>query len=180
MNKSGLSLILSIIGAFTGISGLVLHFYKHYSESVKIKVECSEDRSYFFNKLKEYNSYRTNNQAITYIHIVNKSALPLTLYKVDAFCNHQKIPIKTYEGSKIELSVNENNMNTVKRLLIKEQLKLPLRLEPYDAYNCYIFFPFFVDSSKNSEIIKLTLKTSRKNIKCKVLLSKTYTQYEKV
>lgn len=172
-----LSIILSIIGCITGVTGLLLHFYKFLSERAKIIINFKKSELLFFDKLDSYESYNTTSHCLIYMTTINKSSLPVTIYSIEASCNGKSLYFDKYCSDKLRLlhSINKDGTTSV-CIDLANQYHLPLKLEPYSVYQGHLFIAFFIDSSNKTETIDLIIKTSRKIIKKKCIVSKHTTK----
>ncbi|MCT4564329.1 MAG: hypothetical protein N4A68_08440 [Maledivibacter sp.] len=73
MNGIDLSIILSIIGCITGISGLILHFYRFLLERPNLKIiQPVDDASYYF-PAPSNSHFKTTYHSFMFVTISNRS-----------------------------------------------------------------------------------------------------------
>lgn len=176
MHSMDLPLILSIIGCITGCASLAINFHKFLTEQFKLKIYFGENGNLFFNKIKESNC-KTNFQGIVRINFVNKSSSPVTIYDIETTLNNKSILNRKYEFDEITLISDVFTAKKYKSLVfpMDKQVEFPLRINPFDSYEGYMFFPFFPDTKNKIETIHFTFKTTKKIIhsSCDILKFET-------
>ncbi len=162
-----LTLIFSLIGCVTGCAGLAINFYRFLSEQFKLKVYFGEQDALFFNKLDSLKSYKTNLQGFIRINFVNKSSSPVTIYDIQASINGKPINTRQCELTEINLISEVWSEHRYQTLVfpMDKQIIFPLRIEAYNSYEGYLFIPFFPDTDNETEVLNLTIKTTKKIIK---------------
>ncbi|MDU5211114.1 MAG: hypothetical protein E6441_12320 [Clostridium sp.] len=172
-----LPLTLSLIGCITGCASLAINFHKFLTEQFKLKIYFSENNNIFFGKLKDSNC-KTNFQGIVRINFVNKSSSPVTIYAIETKIDDKTLINRKYEETSITLISEVFTEHKYASLVfpMDKQIELPLRIAPFDSYEGFLFFPFFPDTTNNSEIINFTFKTTKKTIHKKHTLLKFETK----
>ncbi len=171
-----LSIFLSIVGCITGCASLFINFYKFLSERFKLEILFAPKSSFFFDKL-ETSRCLTNYHGVIAINFVNKSSQPVTIYGINSFIKGENLKFDKYNGQNIELitEVFSKERYTTISISMKKQLELPLRLGPYDSFECIIFFPFFPDVNENSAKMDLYIQTTKGKLKTYCYLEKIET-----
>lgn len=179
MPTLNITLLIAIIGCITGISSLLINIIKFLNERVKLKV--------FLNKGIYFNQ-NYSNESLLYDFLgtftfINKSSMPITVYSID-FINTETS--KIYHNQKCHQ--NSINLITCKysdkswstcRILMSNQIKFPLRIDPYDAITTKIYLPRVkIKHSNNSFSFKAIIKTPRKSIKISCTFDKHVAQYK--
>lgn len=177
MRSVDLSLILSIIGCITGCASLAINFHKFLTEQFKLKIYFAENGNLFFDKIKASNC-KTNFQGIIRINFVNKSSSPVTIYNIETALNNEPIINRKCEFDEITLISDVFTDKKYKSLVfpMDKQIDFPLRIDPFDSYEGYMFFPFFPDTENKIETIHFTFKTTKKIIHndCEILKFETH------
>lgn len=160
-----LPLTLSLIGCITGCAGLAINFHKFLTEQFKLKVYFGEGDNIFFGKPKNSNCM-TNFQGIVRINLVNKSSSPVTIYDIETKINNEIIINRKFEETYLTLISEVFTESKYKSIQfpMDKQIEFPLRINPFDSYEGFLFFPFFPDTLNKYEIIDFTFKTTKKTI----------------
>lgn len=162
--NENLPLILSIIGCVTGCAGLLINFYKFLSERTKIKIHRSPEQNIFFDKLPGYETYDTQYQGFISIRIINKSALPITFYKLDIRQRFKQLPCGEYHSDTFNfIGENSPKHKTSSEITVKPAYDFPLRIEPLDVFEGHVFISEFPTLAKDKTYISIKLYSSRKN-----------------
>ncbi|MCD7998964.1 MAG: hypothetical protein LUH21_17220 [Clostridiales bacterium] len=174
--------IIAIIGCVTGCISLGITIFRFLSEQFKLKIKFSKTEDYFFERLKSFPNYNTKYQAAIRVEFINSSSYPLTIIDIIGEVNKTFIRFQEYPESQLRIlkSTNKPNVNLFDPeeylvLPMDKQIILPLRLQPFDAYEGYMFFPFFPDIESEAATVILHIRTARrKKIKkrCLVYLQK--------
>jgi len=165
-----MSLTISIIVA-------ILHLLKYLNERFNIIIEYDKYFCFFIDPI--YTAYGNDNSMVLSVRIVNLSVYPITISKVNMLGG------KSTGGSTAQcpagyiehLSYQYDNGESIVTLNISdEQIKLPLKLNPFEEVYGYFIFPFafaqyFIKSKNHSTKWYVQYSTSRGNkiTKCYIL-----------
>lgn len=163
--KIDLPLVLSLIGCITGCASLAINFHKFLTEQFKLKIYFGEHDNIFFNKI-DNSKCLTNLQGVIRINFVNKSSTPVTIYDIETKINNELLTNRKYEKNEFTLISEVFTEHRYKSLVfpMDKQIEFPLRIDPFDSYEGFLFFPFFPDTINNREVISFTFKTTKKII----------------
>lgn len=178
MQQITVTQIIAIIGCVTGCVSLGITILRFFSEQFKLKIKFSKTEDYFFKRLKAYPNFDTKYQAAIRVEFINSSSYPLTIIDIIGEVNGTFIRFQEYPESQLKLlkSTNKPNVNLVDPeeyivLPMDKQIALPLRLQPFDAYEGYMFFPFFPDVESDTVTVVFRIRTARrKKIKKRCLV----------
>lgn len=151
------------IGCATGLASLIITLRQIWLERFKLKIEFHENENLYFDKLESYKTYRTNLQGVLRVRFINRSALPLTIYSMTVYIDGQGANVETFKDDAIKLCtyINPDGDTELIEIPMDTQVTLPLRLDVYDVFEGFIFLPFYPDTDKASQLVKLTVKTSK-------------------
>lgn len=184
MEKLTLTFYLSIIGAITGISGLLLNFFDYWKTRPRLKAEIIHEKTFFFDKSDEIKpnlskSYRTNRAAVISIEIQNASVHPVTLSKITVSQNSETFSIRNAFSSNMKYNIIQkgDTITSYSEIIFDDPITIPIRLEAYDSTSGTLRLAFLenavLDSNNNIPVV-VSLFTPRKTFKIEVSLSKTH------
>lgn len=159
---------IALIGCITGIASLIISFYKVLGERMRLKIIYNQKTSLWFDKLELYKSCNTKYQGLIDIHIINKSANPITIFKLDLYLGKEKLTTRKFEYDSFKLleTVKDEWHYTEIEFNMASKFDTPLKLEPYCAFHGQIFLPFLPDDiSETAKIIAIFKTTKRTKIK---------------
>lgn len=158
------TLIIAIIGAITGILGLIIQFIEYKKSNVRLKMIIDEKKSFYVPNIDKY--YQCDYSGVVTMKISNCSSLPITIDEAMITCDNRILMYLNCE-KKIK---NEYKLDEDKSIIIKvyKQPILPLRIECYDTIFLSFIFPFF-DEIKEKKF-EFILKTPRKDYKKNIII----------
>ncbi len=158
--------IVAIIGCLTGVASLTLSLIRSWNEKFDVRIHFYESGSVFFHKLNLYSSYKTDYQGLIKVRFENRSSTPITVFSIKATAEGKPIAFQKIEwpGGKQDYLDFPIKKNTYTRISIGRELEVPLRIEPYDACEGYLFFPVFPSIESDTAIIKLTAETTKRAV----------------
>ena len=184
MENLTLTFYLSIIGAITGISGLLLNFFDYWKTRPRLKAEIIHKKTFFFDKSDEIKpdfseSYRTNRVAVISLEIQNASVHPVTLSKISVSQNSKIYSIGNAFSSSMKYNIIRKNdtITSYTEIIFDDPITTPIRLEAYDSTSGTLRIAFLDDAvldSNNNIPVVVSLFTPRKTFKIRVSLSKTH------
>lgn len=172
-------LVIAIIGAVTGISGLLLQFFDYWKSRPNIEFDLDKDkRNFYF--LNDGKTFRTNNNlkkseiiAAIPILIRNKSVQPITIEKIEVIHPLANFPMPL--EPRIMDNVLTYKLDHLKSVQISlgNTIELPHRIDGYDSLYGNIKPSWFNKDYLEDDKLKLTLRliTSKNVIEKKVSLA---------
>lgn len=167
-----LSTVLSIIGCITGISSLLINFYRVLIERTKLYVEFELSHCLYFDKLDNYSDYNTEFQGFIYIRLINRSSNPITIYKIQTYYENKEIFHHKYKESKIILKQKAPKRTNEFTYDMNKQAILPLKIGGFDVFQGYIFYDFLKNFHHENKQLDIVIKSTRKTIKKSCLINK--------
>lgn len=174
------TLIIAIIGAITGTSGLLIKLSEYLREQPKIKIEAIENKEFYFNESDEVKpelSTVFDNQTrfgIINLLVKNRSSFPVTIHKIEAYQRQNILKKKHYAIDKSsENFVQYNQGNTYFTFSFFENFPDDFRLDTFDSKKGRIEIYWLDNVTVKNDRIKLTVKfyTSRRNFKKQISLT---------
>ncbi|ENK0558950.1 hypothetical protein AB2T19_003802 [Clostridium botulinum] len=170
-----LNIVLSIIGCITGVSSLIITFFKYLDERPKLKINQidinTHDVSYCF-PAEPGSGYISDYHACIYVGISNNSDKPICITSIKLNLNDfdDVYALLDSENSKYKFILKNSNDSLVIDLK-KEGISLPLRLEGNFYKQGYLFFPFMPKLSEKLIKTTITISTTRGRFNTNVELS---------
>lgn len=166
-----LTLILSLIGCFTGVSGLVLHFFQFLSEKPKLKIEQISDGDDLYFSIPKDSKYESDFQGFIFIRIFNKSRHPISIADVSLEVpNYKTCHCSKDIDKELKLYFKKNMTSKNVFFIGKSQLKIPTMIKEYGLAEGYLFFPFMQDYKLKQIKGNLVFLTTRGKFETKVQL----------
>lgn len=168
------TMVIAVIGAVTGVLGCVFSFITIWSTKRNLKITFVDAECVFFPKLSTLRM-QTAYHAFARVIIENRSSLPITIIdmKFGAPGKGERIPNQKYEFDVLSLPERKDDSPIVVTTfdIGKKQIFFPLTLDPYQAINGYLFFPFWPYEDEKDRLIPVHTKTTRHkrafNISCR-------------
>ncbi|KIN82149.1 hypothetical protein [Clostridium botulinum] len=176
-----LNIVLSIIGCITGVSSLIITFFKYLDERPKLKINQldinTHDVSYYFPADPD-SGYISDYHACIYVDISNNSDKPIciTSIKLNLNDSDKVYALLDLENSKHKFILKNSNDSLVVDLKM-EGILIPLRLEGNSYEKGYLFFPFMPKLSEKLIKTTITVSTTRGRFNTNVELSQFYTSH---
>lgn len=153
-----ITLIIAIIGALTGIIGLIIQFIEYKKSQVRLKIKFIDEKSFY---TTGSTSYKCKYFGVISLKISNCSSLPITLDEVKI--NSSKHCIKYFNKNiQVDKSHKYSN-NSFTEITLYDNAKLPLRIDCYDSIYLSFIFPFWDKIESNQ--FNFNIITPRKNYK---------------
>lgn len=147
--------IIAILGFCISLIALVLSLQTWWKGRFNLKIHATKYHSTVFPVKSKKDAF---GQAVFSLEFINKSNMPISIYKIAYEVNSDKI----YLTHNITSDIIEGS-NGVRTIAVQDKVDLPLRLGSYDAVRGIIHFPKF-PATQSGKTIKLTIYTSRKRI----------------
>lgn len=169
-----ITLIISLIGCFTGISGLLISLYTLFRERFRLKIVFADTENWFFPRLKEYDTYRTDLQAIVRFNLINRSAQPISIYDLEIKLNDTPLRYEHYTNDNIHLlklyETTFPNRKQYCNIPMDRQHHFPIRLNAHETYEAFLFIAYFPDVKDIAQNVSFTFKTTKRTVKttCKI------------
>lgn len=170
-----ITLAISLIGCFTGISGLLISLYSLFRERFRLKIIFADTENWFFPKLNEYDSYRTNLQAIVRFNLINRSTQPISVYDLEVKLNNKPLRYEQYPNDSLRLlNLYETafpNRKEYRNIPMDRQHHFPIRLNAHETYEAFLFIAYFPDVENVAQKLSFTFKTTKRTVRttCKIL-----------
>lgn len=163
LNSFSLTDLVAFIGCITGIVSLIISLRQVWLERFSLKIYFIEADNCFFDCLHEDHKRRTHLQGILHIRFSNHSSTPLTIYSIHIWINNNKVRPDHFDRKSFSITsyMDAYDNREILEFPMDKQISLPLRLEPYDAQEGYVFLPFFPDSDAVSEPVKVLIETTK-------------------
>lgn len=156
--------IIAIIGCVTGVSSFLITFFQFFNERQRLKISCETDSTVYFDKFESFSHYDCNKQGIARFRIINKSRLPITIYKIDVHANKTRVPIDDAFPTKPYIYISMDNLDLDRYAIdVSSQLLTPIKLQPFESAYGYFFLSFLPKSNKETYTLKFKFFTSRRN-----------------
>ncbi|MBQ3370079.1 MAG: hypothetical protein IJG48_03550 [Mogibacterium sp.] len=155
--------LVAIIGCITGVASLTLNLIRSWNERFDVRVHFFEPENIFFKKLSSYKSYSTDYHGLLRIRFENRSATPITVFSIHATINGDPLHFRKFEGYNNSFDIHLTD-SVIAKVEISREIELPLRIEPYDACEGYLFIPFFPSINEDHAFIKLEAETTKRNV----------------
>lgn len=169
LTKDNITFFIAIIGCFTGIAGLSINLYRLLGERFRLKIIFAHSENWFFDKIENYDTYITNLQAVVRINFVNKSTHPVSIYDVDIHLGKKRLKFEHYNEERLQLlKIYEDEFprrRMFDSLPMDRQIYFPLRLQPHETYEGFLFFPYFPDTDSNEETLQFVFSTTKRTVK---------------
>lgn len=160
--------IIAIIGCITGVSSFLITFIRFFNERQRLKIICEKDATVYFNKLIEFTHFNCDKQGIARFRIINKSRLPITIYKILVRSDETRIPIEI-EFPRKSITLDNDSLGIEKTTIsLDSQLLEPIELQPFGSIYGYFFLAFLPKNNTENYTLKFKFFTSRRN-KCKTI-----------
>ncbi len=158
--------IIAIIGCITGVSGFLITFFQFFNERQRLKIYCELDSTVYFDKFESYSHFGCDKQGIARFRIINKSRLPITIYKIDCHSGKYRIPLDNDFPTRpfIYISLDKNDIEQI-AIDASSQLKVPIKLEPFESIYGYFFLSYLPRSLIELYELKFKFYTSRRDIR---------------
>lgn len=171
MDKLSSTDIIAIIGCITGVSGLLITFFQFFNERQRLKIVCENDASVYFDKFQTFSHYGCDKQGIARFILINKSRLPITIYKIDVHTNKTRVPIDDKFPTHPQIVINADELGLNQYVIdVSSQLKGPIKLQPFESVYGYFFLSFLPKSSDEIYNLKFKFYTSRRNKRKNILV----------
>lgn len=155
--------VTGIIGCLTGVFGAIMSIKKFWPQRERIEILFDSKQCIYFDRLKDYRTFRTKNQALASLEIHNQSAMPIGISSVKfSLGNGKMIPPRDYPYG--ELTLPENAPPGIVTTIFdvsNHQIDLPLNLPPYHVVKGYMFFPFFPFDTSTPVDVDVIVRTTR-------------------
>lgn len=174
LEADNITLLISLIGCFTGISGLLISLYTLFRERFRLKIVFSDTENWFFPRLKEYETYRTDLQAIVRFNLINRSAHPISIYDLDIKFNNKFLRYEQYPNNRLKLltlyETEFPNREEYRSIPMDKQHHFPIRLNSHETYEAFLFIAYFPDVDKTEQKVSFTFKTTKRTVRtyCKI------------
>ena len=136
--------IIAIISLIISIILVVLNVKRYLKEKFSIVIKYEENFCFFIEPVST--AYGNDNSAVLSVRIINSSVYPITISKISMLGGKTRTGngFAEYPAENIDnLSFVYDNGDSTRTLnLANEQLKLPLKIEPFDEKCGYIIFPY--------------------------------------
>lgn len=159
----GFTEAIALIGCITGCISLAISLRDVWTQRFALKIEFHERENMFFSKLPSQKEIHTVLQGVIRLRLINNSSTPFTAYSCTASVDRKNAIVRpagiptfcllTHKYADGRSAYIEVNMD--------KQLVFPLRIEPYDAVEGYLFMPFYPDTEKNKQTITITIATAK-------------------
>lgn len=165
---------IAVIGCITGCASFLISFYSLLRERFRLRIKFAKSENWYFHRLKGYETYITDLQAVVRINFINKSTHPISIYDVDAYIGKKYLKFERYPHDKMELltlyETEEPKRKIYHSLPMNRQHVFPLRLEPHETYEAYIFIPYFPNTDDEEVKVKFIFRTTKRTIRkfCKL------------
>lgn len=155
--------IIALLGCITGFISLTLSIRQVWLERFKLKIHFFENENMYFDRLECCKNYRTKLQGVIRVRFENRSATPVTIFSLILSIDNTPVSTRTFEGNSFCITTYVHSDEKIESLEIPmdKQINLPLRLEPFDAYEGFIFIPFYPFTEKQCQLVKLQVKTTK-------------------
>ena len=191
MVKLNFDNIISLVGAFTGISGFLISLFVLNRESLKLDLihPTDQPKMSFVGLNYEYNGKQnsygdlisdyTEQMLLIWLQITNKSKAPITIIEFVINLTNSKtstLHSRTSQRFTIPVSyyVDENNqINTIGSIPLKS-LTPPLKIDPYAAIEGYFSFNDLNIDQADTIKAKILVKTTRGTKKFSITLKPVY------
>lgn len=164
MDKLNATDIIALIGCVTGVSSFLITFSRFFSERQRLKITCEKDSTYYFKKFAEFSHYGCSKQGIARFRIINKSRLPISIYKIDVQTDKTRVPIEDKFPKQPQIFINADKLGIDQYVIdVSSQLMEPIKLQPFESVYGYFFLSFLPDSNEESYTLNFKFYTSRRN-----------------
>lgn len=174
-----ITLAIALVGAFTGISGLLINLSNYLKSRARLNIQLSDDFNSFFVRVEKDDDtlrYQTEAFSIVNLEIINTSNNPVTITQILIKDKRLKFPLKHNSDFKIPnpfLSFETGEKTSVS-YRVNNVLETPIRLDSFDFVQGSIRFPFFStlapDDQSDSKFTVIVC-TSRRTHRLKVQIS---------
>lgn len=169
--------IPALVGCVTGIISLLISLRAVWTERFKLKISFFENENMYFDRLECCKANRTNLQGIVHIRLLNCSATPITIYSLKLFIDGTPVRIEKFDGDSFRITTCLYPDGTSESIEVpmNRQVIPPVRLEAYAAEEGYVFIPFYPDTEKICQKIKIKVKTTKgsRNKHSRIWIQKT-------
>lgn len=155
--------VIDIINCSIALWALVISLRQVWLERFKLKIDFFENENLFFDKLECYKDHKTKLQGIIRVRFVNRSALPVTIFSMKLFIDNTPVSTRVFEKESFTLTtyLHADGSYEYAQFPMKQQISIPLRIDSYDAVEGYVFIPFYPDTDKASQSVKLRIETAK-------------------
>ena len=183
MENSIFQFTIALIGCITGISGLILHFYRYLLTRPRLKVSLDPFNASYVFKASDFKvkGFKTNICSAVSIKITNQSSYPVTIDRIEAKFRNKT----TFHFTDFTFKAMEFRSGSVYTLYNpSERLQLPSRLDSFDVISGSARFPFCdflenVDFQQHNPIkMKIIIHTPRGRVRLQVRLYEYHSYHE--
>lgn len=172
-----IALVISLIGCFTGLFGLMISIYNLYRERYQLEIVFSNGENWFFPRLENYNTYQTGFQAVVRFNLINCSSHPISIYDLQIKLDDEVLRYESYSDKTLTLLITyEKDFPHRKQYYevpMHKQHYFPIRLNAHETYDAFLFIAYFpsikATEAEASFLFKTTKKSTKKTCKLKLI-----------